>query len=269
MSPSCILITGAAGVIGSAIRPVLAARYPELRLLDRVMITKHGPNERVIQADIRSVHALVAAMSGVDCVLHLAAIPDEDTWPRIRDANIEGTYGVFEAARRSGVKRVVFASSHHVVGFGKLGEPVAISAEPRPSGLYGVSKLFGEALARLYSDKHGLSVICLRIAAYAVEPHSYRHLLLWISPRDTAELCRCAIESPGIRFMVVFGTSNNRRATYDRSGWDALGYRPIDDAEAFLGKLPQLTDRPTEPGDRFNGGETSVDGLVKGQYDPR
>ena len=263
---SRILITGAAGVIGSAIRPVLAARYPELYLLDRVPITKHDPNEHVIRADIRSVPALEVAMSGVDCVLHLAAIPDEDTWPRIRDANIEGTFGVFEAARRSGVTRVVFASSHHVVGLGKLGKPVAINAAPCPSGLYGVSKLFGEALARLYSDKFGLSVICLRIAAYAPKPHSYRHLLLWISPRDTTELCRCAIEAPEeIRFLTVFGTSNNRRGTYDRSGWDVLGYRPVDDSETFLGKVPHLTDQPAEPGDLFNGVKTSVDGLVEEQ----
>jgi uronate dehydrogenase len=259
VTASKVLVTGAAGVIGKAVRPALRGRYDEVRLVDRVAIVDTAANERPIQADIRDIDAMAAAMDGVDCVLHLAAIPDEAAWHRIRDANIDGTFSVFEAAHRAGVVRVVFASSHHVSGFRPLGEPVAIASEPRPSSLYGVSKVFGEALARMYFDKFGISFVCLRIAAYAERPTDYRQLLLWISPRDTAQLCVRAIDATGIGFLTVFGTSANTRGTYDRAGWDRLGYQPEDDSDHSLGQSSPPSDRPLGSADRYCGGITCLE----------
>jgi uronate dehydrogenase len=257
--PSKVLLTGASGIIGRAVRPVLRSRCDEIRLVDRVAITDAAANERPIEGDIRDLDAMTTAMDGVGCVLHLAAIPDEAPWQRIRDMNIDGTFAVFEAARRAGVARVVFASSHHVSGFRPLGDPVAVADEPRPSSLYGVSKVFGEALARMYFDKFGVSFVCLRIAAYAERPTDYRQLLLWISPRDTAQLCMRALVAPGIGFLTVFGTSANTRGTYDRAGWDRLGYRPEDDSEHFLGRPAPPSDRPIGAADRYCGGITCLD----------
>jgi uronate dehydrogenase len=195
--------------------------------------------------------------------VHLAGIAQEDAWPVIRDVNVEGTYNVFEAARMAGVPRVIFASSHHAVGFTRLGDHVAIDSELRPTGIYGVSKIFGEAVGRLYALKFGMSVICLRIAAFQPQPHDHRQLLLWISPRDMAQLTIRSIDAAGISFLTVFGVSGNQRNPYDRAGWDVLGYVPQDDAERFLGTSPDLMGRPTLASDRFHGGDVCLDGLVE------
>jgi uronate dehydrogenase len=162
-----------------------------------------------------------------------------------------------------GVPRVIFASSHHAVGFTRLGDHVPIDSELRPTGIYGVSKVLGEALGRLYTLKYGISVICLRIAAFQPQPHDHRQLLLWISPRDMAQLTIRSIDVAGVSFLTVFGVSGNKRNPYDRAGWDVLGYVPQDDAERFLGTTPDLMGRPTLPSDRFHGGDVCLDGLVE------
>ena len=258
-----VLLTGAAGAIGTAIRPALRERCRELRLLDRRAPAAPQPGERVVLADITDPAALDAAADSVDCIVHLAGIAQDDTWPALRAANVDGTLNVFEAARRRGVRRVVFASSHHVVAFRPLGERVAIDAELRPTGLYGVTKAFGEALGRLYSVKHGIEVVCLRIAAFQPEPRDHRQLLLWISPRDMAQLAVRSVEAEPVDFLTVFGVSNNARNPYDRAGWDRLGYAPQDDAERWIGSSPDLLGRATKETDRFYGGEACLHGPVE------
>ena len=242
--------------IASAIRPVLRTRYRSIKLADVNPVADPQPGEEVVGTDIRSLPAITAAMKGVRRVVHLAAIPDEDAWPRIRDTNIDGTFNVFEAARTAGVVRMVYASSHHVVAFTETGRRVLLDATYRPSGLYGVSKAFGETLANLYSHKFGLSAICLRIAAFQAKPSDYRQLLLWISPRDVAQLVLRSLEAPeSVRFLTVFGVSANTRNPYDRAGWEVLGYAPEDNSEAFFGTSPDLMGHATRPSDGFYGGE--------------
>lgn len=258
-----VLLTGAAGAIGSAIRPHLLAKYGNLRLFDLKPVADRQPGEDAIVGDLRSPTQLRQALEGVDCVMHLAGVPREDAWPLIRDMNIEGTYNLFEAARLAGVPRVVYASSHHTIAFTPFGHRVPVDAEPRPTGLYGVSKLFGEALGRLYSLKFGLSVICLRIAAFRAEPHEHRHLSLWISPRDIAQLTIRSIDVDDVPFLTVFGVSANARNPYDRAGWDVLGYVPDDDAERYVGTVPDPASDPGRSPDRFYGGQVCLDGLVE------
>jgi uronate dehydrogenase len=254
-----ILLTGAAGKIGSAIRPVLRREYARVRLLDIRPATEPLESEEAIVADIRSPDAMHEAMRDVDSVVHLAGIPDEAEWRVIRDANIDGTFNVMEAARARGVGRVVFASSHHVSALVEIGSPVALDAPYRPTGLYGVSKAFGETLGRLYAMKFGLSVICLRIAAFQPQPRDHRQLLLWISPRDMAQLTVRALEAPDdVRFLAVFGVSGNDRNPYDRAGWDLLAYAPQDNSERFLGSSPGLQGHPVLPSDFYLGGELCV-----------
>ena len=259
MKNKTILLTGAAGKIGSAIRPFLRREYARVRLLDIKPVPEPLESEESIVADIRSPDAMHEVMRDVDSAVHLAGIPDEDEWRTIRDVNIDGTFNVMEAARARGVRRVVFASSHHVSAFIEIGTPVALDAPYRPTGLYGVSKAFGETLARLYAIKFGLSVICLRIAAFQPQPRDHRQLLLWISPRDMAQLTVRALEAPDdVRFLVVFGVSGNDRNPYDLAGWDVLGYAPQDNSERFLGSSSGLQGHPVLPSDFYLGGDLCV-----------
>jgi uronate dehydrogenase len=216
-----------------------------------------------VVGDIRSLASMRSAMAGVSCVVHLAGIAQEDAWPVTRDVNIDGTYNVFAAARQTAVLRVVFASSHHAVAITPLGDHVPIDSAPLPTGLYGVSKLFGEALGQLYALKFGTSVICLRIAAFQPQPRDHRQLLLWISPRDMAQLTIRSIDAQDVSFLTVFGVSNDKRNPYDPTGWDTLGCVPQDDAERFLGTTPDLMGHPTLATDRFHGGDICLDGLIE------
>jgi uronate dehydrogenase len=139
-------------------------------------------------------------------VVHLAGIPYEpldNAWAEILPANIVNTYNVFEAARRAGVKRVVFASSNHVVGFYRRERTVGIDVPPRPDSYYGVSKVFGEALGRLYADKYAMSVACLRIGSFRQTPEDRRQLTTWLSHDDGARLLRCCIDAPPFHFLVA------------------------------------------------------------------
>lgn len=253
-----ILLTGACGAIATAIRPALRARYSEVRLLDMRHLSDPQAGEMPIVADIGDKVALGAAAAGVDSIVHLAGIAQDETWPALRNANIDGTLNVFEVARVQGVRRVVFASSHHVIGFTELGAYVPIDAELRPSGLYGVTKAFGEALGRLYAMKHGIEVVCLRIAAFQPQPRDHRQLMIWISPRDMAQLVLRSIEAGPIRFLTVFGVSANSRNPYDKAGWDRLGYVPTDDSEQWLGSSPDLLGNPTQESDRYYGGNACL-----------
>jgi uronate dehydrogenase len=135
------------------------------------------------------------------------------------------------------VKRVVFASSNHVVGFHRRERSVGPDSPLRPDTRYGVSKVFGEAIARLYADKHGLASVCLRIGQFRPKPTNRRMLSLWISPRDTVQLVVRSLEAPDVHFEIVYGISANRRGWYDNPGAARIGYRPVDDAENYAAEV--------------------------------
>ena len=234
-----VLITGAAGVIGCCLRAGLKGVYDELRLADIAPQQPAGPGETVLRTDIRDIAALETAMQSIDCVVHLAGIPVEGPWETVRDLNIDGCYNAFEAAYRQGVKRFIFASSNHAVGFHSREKVLDGNVLPRPDTRYGASKVFGEALGRLYADKHGLSVACLRIGTFRVpdEPAESRQLLSWISHRDMAQLVRRCIDHPDYHYLVAYGVSNNRRSRWSNAGVDFLGYRPQDDSEIFAERI--------------------------------
>lgn len=251
-----VLITGAAGQIGRVLRDGLKGRYALLRLADIAEQRPALDGEEIVTADITDPDALAAAMRGIDCVVHLAGIPDEDSWERIRRMNIDGCYNVFEAARLAGVKRVIFASSNHAVGFHRRDRMIDDRVAPRPDSRYGVSKVFGEALGRLYADKYGLSVACLRIGSFRPEdrPTAPRHLFTWISHRDIVQLVGRAIDHPGYHFIVAYGVSNNARNRWDNANARALGYRPEDDAERFAEQIRAAAEPEDELDALFHGG---------------
>jgi uronate dehydrogenase len=250
-----VLITGAAGHIGRALRAGLAGRY-QLRLADIAPQAAAGAGEEVVSADITRLEELLPVMQGVDTVVHLAGIPDEDTWQKIRDMNIEGCYNVFEAARQAGVKRVVFASSNHAVGFHRRDRMIDDTVPLRPDSRYGVSKVFGEALGRLYADKHGMSVACLRIGSFRADDtvSAPRHLNSWISHRDMVQLTQRCIDYPDYHFVIAYGVSNNARNRWSNANARFLGYQPQDDAELSAARIAASGQHEDEREALFHGG---------------
>jgi len=250
-----ILITGAAGKIGNALRQGLRGSYSIIRLADIASLGSTAADEELATTDIRDMAALEKAMVGIDCVVHLAGVPEEAAWDQVLPLNIEGCYNVFEAARRCGVKRVIFASSNHAVGFHRRERFIDNTVDPRPDSRYGVSKVFGEALGRLYADKYGLSVACLRIGTFRTpdRPVDARQLLTWISHRDMVQLVRRCIDHPNYHFVTVYGVSNNLRSRWDNTNVKFLGYRPEDDSEIFAAEILALGVKENEIAAQFHG----------------
>jgi uronate dehydrogenase len=251
-----ILITGAAGQIGRALRGGLRGAYPLVRLLDVAPLTAAADGEEILTADIRDMAAMEEATAGIDCVVHLAGQSTEAGWDKVLTLNIEGCYNVFEAARKSGVKRIVFASSNHAVGFHRRERFIDDRVLSRPDSRYGVSKVFGEALGRLYADKYGVSVACLRIGTFIEpdRPHDARQLLTWISHRDLVQLVRRSIDHPHYHFVVVYGVSNNLRGRWDNTNAKFLGYRPEDDSEKFAAEILAQGKKEDAIAAQFHGG---------------
>lgn len=250
-----ILITGAGGDVGGYLRRGLAGKY-QLRLLDQQTIDDLGEGESFVQADLSDIDVLQKAMEGVDGIIHLAAVPVEDSWDEILPNNIEGCYNTFEAARLAGVKRLLFASSNHAIGFYPRDQRIGPNVTVRPDGRYGVSKAFGEALASLYADKYGLETFCMRIGNVGDKPLDVRRLSIWISGRDFCQLCEVGLEYPGIHFEIVYGVSDNTRSWWDNSRAAQMGYKPQDDSEDYAAEIiaAEPEHDPDDPQHLYQGG---------------
>jgi uronate dehydrogenase len=237
MALGSVLLTGAAGGIGSHLRAPLRERATELRITDIAPLEAEADNERVIVADLTDEAAILAAADGADAIVHLGGIPSNSEFDKILGPNIIGTRNVLEAARRGGARRVVYASSNHVTGMYASGHPLDGSDPVRPDSDYGVSKAFGEALARMYVDKFGLEVVCLRIGSFQPRPREARELSTWLSPADMTRLTLAALTARDVGFEIVYGVSANRRSWWSPEPGLRIGYEPQDDAEAFASEL--------------------------------
>ncbi|WP_329408616.1 NAD(P)-dependent oxidoreductase [Streptomyces sp. NBC_00704] len=237
-APRTVLLTGAAGGLGTLMRDLLPAYGYELRLLDLRPV--EGEPEAIV-ADLADKRAVREAVRGVDAIIHLAGISLEAPFEKILTANIAGTYNLYEAAHDEGVRRVVFASSNHAVGFTPRprGEDplIPIDTPHRPDTFYGLSKAFGEDLAQFYWDKHGLESVSVRIGSCFGEPTSVRMLSVWMSPADCARLLHASLTAENVGHTVVYGSSANTRLWWDLSTARALGYEPQDDSEPYAQKL--------------------------------
>jgi len=251
-----IVFTGAAGGIGTMTRPLLARLYPGLVLSDRVRPADLQPGETFVPADLTQPDEVAALLKGAHSVLHFGGHSVEGTWDQILNANIIGCYNIFEAARVAGVKRVVFASSNHAVGYYPRSSRIGPNVTVRPDSRYGVSKAFGEALGAMYSDKHGMSVTCLRIGNVGPIPLDVRRLSIWISPEDIVQLFQIGLEHPDIRFEILYGESNNEASWWDNSRAYQLGYKPTGRAEDHRAhaEAEQQKIGPDPVGDLFQGG---------------
>ncbi len=228
-----LLLTGAAGGLGRELRRRLVAHCEVLRLSDIADLGTAGAREELRPADLADAGAVQALLDGVSAVVHMGGVSTEQPWEAILPANIVGAYNLYEAARRQGVRRIVFASSNHVTGFYRQDEVVAAGAAPRPDGLYGLSKAFGEDLAQLYFDRHGIETVSLRIGSSFPEPRNRRMLATWLSYDDLERLVLASLAAPVVGHTVVYGVSANARRWWDNTPARHLGFEPRDSAEPW------------------------------------
>lgn len=267
-----VLVTGAAGGIGTRLRRLLKGIYLHLRWSDLRAPADLAADEEFIAADLADLSAVEKAVEGVEGIVHLGGHSVEGRWETILQSNIIGCHNLFEAARKKRVERIVFASSNHAVGFYPRRRRLGANVTVRPDSRYGVSKAFGEALAALYAYKHGLRVTCLRIGNVADEPLDLRRMSIWLHPDDLVQLIRIGLEHPEIRYEIFYGTSDNDRAWWDNGNAFRYGYQPKhrsethrDNALAAQAKLPR------DPvGDWYQGGpfcsEEFDDGIERASY---
>lgn len=229
-----ILITGAAGRIGTAVAPLLRGRGHRLRLLDLVPPSAEGDD--VVVGSATDEHVMRAAAQGVDLLLHLAGFAAERTWREIVDVNVEAMRVALDAARDARVPVTVLASSVHAAGFVPSDQAGARVVDPRPDTYYGFGKVAGEALAQLYADRFGMRVVSARIMTFDDRPRDARSRSTWLSPGDLARLVEACLDAP-VGHSTVWGVSANARRTVSLEAGEALGYRPVDDAEEHVERL--------------------------------
>ncbi|MDQ2837143.1 MAG: NAD(P)-dependent oxidoreductase [Actinomycetota bacterium] len=250
-----VLLTGAQGRIGSSLTELLPGLGWQLRTFDR----SAGGD---LTGELTDPAVLDRAMAGVEAVVHLAGQPTEGSWSAVRDSNIEGLFQLFEAARRAGVRRVVYASSNHAVGFTPRGTAeLPADTPPRPDTLYGVSKAFGEALGRYYCDRYGFQVACLRIGTFGERPPDQRAQNTWLAPSDCARLVDACLRSEQLDFAQIWGISANRHRWWSLAAGERIGYHPVEDAGEY-GPAPQPD--PTElVGGRYAGPAFGIDEVAR------
>lgn len=251
-----ILLTGASGGIGARLRRLLPRHYPDLLLSDLRPPDDLKADERFVAADLADADAIRAACADVHGIVHLGGHSVEGSWDAILRANIVGCINLFEAARQQGVRRIVFASSNHVMGFHPRNRTIGVEALALPDSRYGASKLFGEGLGALYACKYGIGVLSIRIGNVADSPADARRLATWLHPDDLVKLIRIGLERPGLVHETVYGMSDNARAWWDNRRAVQLGYRPEGQAEQFAdAALAAERALPPDPvGDMFQGG---------------
>lgn len=254
MTINRILITGAAGNLGNAAREHFRGKYPHIRLSDRDDMGPAQEGEEIVQCDLTDSAAVDKMMEGVDAVLQFGGQPNEADWDTILNCNIIGAINTWEAARKAGTKKILFASSNHAIGMHDNQVTIDHKCEPRPDTRYGLSKAFTEDLGRLYAFKHGIASFHMRIGSCFPEPFDKRSLTTWLSYADLCRLLEVGLDNDYL-FEIVYGVSNNRDAAkwWDNSNAERMGYKPQDDTEAWRAELENKTyDNPV--GDRLHGG---------------
>ena len=233
LSHDTILMTGAAGGLGQAMRGRLKANCRVLRLSDRMPMASAQNGEELVQADLADAQAVHDMVRGCQAIVHFGGVSTEQPWASILQANIIGAYHLYEAARAHGVQRIVFASSNHVMGYYRQSEVVDALSPPRPDGLYGLSKAFGEDLSRFYFERYGIETACLRIGSSFPEPRDRRMLATWLSHSDLHRLVSACLDTPVLGHSIIYGVSDNAVTWWDNSSAKHIGYRPQDSSDPF------------------------------------
>ena len=251
-----LLLTGAAGGLGVQLRRRLKSCCRTLRVSDIAELGAAAPGEELRPAALEDKAAVLALLDGVDAVVHLGGVSTEQPWEPILAANIVGAYNLYEAARKHGVRRIVFASSNHVTGFYRQDEVISPADPVRADGLYGLSKAWGEDLSRFYFDRYGIETACLRIGSSFPEPKDRRMLATWLSYDDLERLVRACLTAPVVGHTIVYGMSDNTTTWWDNTAARHLGFRPQDSSEPFRAALEarQPTLDRDDPAVAFQGG---------------
>jgi uronate dehydrogenase len=250
-----LLLTGAAGALGQVLREGLKPDCRTMRLSDKVAMAPAGAHEEVVECDLADKKAVDALVSGCDAIVHLGGVSVEKSFEEVLDANIRGVFHIYEAARRHGCKRVVFASSNHAIGFHKQGAILDANSPRRPDGYYGLSKSYGEDLSRFYFDRYGIETACLRIGSSFPEPKDRRMLITWLSYGDLTRLVRACLTAQKLGHTILYGASANRDKWWDNSLATNVKFDPEDSSEPYRAKveaLPALS--PDDPAAIYQGG---------------
>lgn len=245
--PNRILMTGAAGIIGQQIRDGLRELATHVRLSDVADPGPVGPGEEIVPCDLTDTPALPGLVRDCDAILHFGGVSTENTAELIHRVNIDGVYHLYEAARKEGVKRILFASSNHAIGFHTRETRLTASTPVRPDSNYGVSKAYGEALASLYWDKYGIETLIVRIGSCFPEPKDRRMMATWMSAGDMLRLIGCMLDAPRLGCPIVYGVSNNDECWWDNSETAYLGWKPQDSSARFAHLFEN--DPPEDPKD--------------------
>ena len=251
-----LVLTGAAGRLGSYLREPLSQMCDTLLSTDiSDDIGTLYENETFVKADIAKYDEVEPLLEGADMVIHFGAIVDERPFEEMLGPNFVGSYNIWEAGYRHGVRRVVYASSIHAVGMYPKTEFIGTDVPHRPDTFYGLAKCFTEDLGRMYWEKRQMESVHLRILS-AAQVTNPRALGSWLSYDDLVQLVTCAIDTPVVGFTIAYGVSNNDRAPVDNARASFLGYRPKDNAEQFAKEILGEADAqdPTDPGIMCHGG---------------
>ncbi|CAM3638869.1 NAD-dependent dehydratase [Bordetella sputigena] len=252
---STLLLTGAAGGLGKVLRGRLKPYADVLRLSDIADLGPAQPGEEITLGNLADAGFVDGMVAGVDAIVHMGGVSVERPFDEILPANIQGVYNLYEAARKHGVKRVVFASSNHVIGFYRQGQVIDADVPVRPDGYYGISKAFGENLSRFYFDRYGIETVCLRIGSSFPEAKDRRMLVTWLSYDDLTHLIAQSLFTPHVGHTIVYGASANRDSWWDNSRAAHLGFQPKDTSEPFRAKAEaQAPLSPDDPAARYQGG---------------
>ena len=259
-----VALSGAAGNMGRMLRVELQKRGIDLRSAGgRKPLEPLHAGEDVMHGDLRDPAVVDRLLQGVNTLIHLAGTSVERPLPEIIENNLVALHQVYEGARRNKVRRIVFASSNHAFGMHSVDARLELDAPFRPDGFYGLSKAWGELMARMYWDKHGIEGISLRIGSCEGEPANFRHLSTWLSHEDTVQLVQRCITAPNVGYLAVWGVSNNTRSYWTPTAAERLGYEPERNAEDHAARILQQTN-PLDPvAQQFQGG-----GFVTIDYTP-
>lgn len=251
------LLTGAAGKLGSVLRKELSSKFELLRSTDIVPVEGAYPNEEFVIADLGDPAVASKLVEGVDAIIHFGAIVRNDAeFADINRVNMVGTHSLYDAALNQGIRRVVYASSVHAVGFYEQTEVIDARAPTRPDNYYGLSKVFGEAVAQLYWDRHGIETVSVRIGSSEETASNHRHLKTWLSFADMVQLVERALSVPRVGHTIIFGTSANAASFWDNRLAAHIGYVPRDSADRFLGEIVSSDPNPdlNDPVMKYQGG---------------
>ena len=232
-----ILLTGAAGLLGSELRRQLAPRVKFLRSTDILPMSDAASNEELAPADLADPSAMDQLVEGCDAIVHFGGISKDADFDTVCRVNIIGFQKLYEAARQAGVKRVVFSSSVHAIGFYDQTRTISANAPTRPDSSYGIAKVFGESIAQLYWDKYGLETVSIRIGSCEAKPSTRRHLLTWLSFDDMWQLVERSLTVPRVGHTIIFGASDNRATFWDNRLASHIGYRPKDSADSYAEEI--------------------------------